>query len=335
MSVRGTDAPLVSILVPTIGRLDYLRDTIASVRDQTIRDFEVLVLDNASSPAAAEALEQWANSDGRVRILRAESRIPMFANFNRGIAAAAGKYITFFHDDDLYLPRFLEETTAGLERHASAALAGTNADVIDDQGRVIDRRRTIPSTGIMRGRDYIERLLRRGRNIVSMPGVVFRRAAIRDAFDDSLSIHFGDFVLLMRIAEKYDLFLTNEPLVRVRRHAGQASLAMPFSEGIPHRTRTLLDYCDEYLGRHPDDVEFVARLRRRIGLVHRVGLAWGWAVARSPEEATACRDRLGDTVFDAAAQTLMRTVDRTPVRVAFRSRAWRAVARKIGAAFGV
>src|SRR5689334_13001499 len=108
-------APLVTVCVPTIGRTEYLPFTIDALRAQTRGDYEILVLDNASPPDAQAQLEAWAAREPRVRVLRVDPRIPMFANFNRGIAAARGKYVTFFHDDDVYRPRFLELLVGALE----------------------------------------------------------------------------------------------------------------------------------------------------------------------------------------------------------------------------
>src|SRR5947209_6388379 len=112
--------PKVTLLLPTIGRLDFIEDTKRSVGQQTYLDFEAIVLDNASDPKARRVLTEWAATDSRLRIDRVDSRIPMFANFNRGIRASSGEYVAFFHDDDLYHPRLLERAVEALDRHPSA-----------------------------------------------------------------------------------------------------------------------------------------------------------------------------------------------------------------------
>ena len=151
--------PLVSILVPTIGRDAFIEQTIESVQAQTLSDFEVIVLDNASPTSSARRLMEWADADKRVRVLRSDTFLPMFANFNRGIAVANGEYVTFFHDDDVYGPGFLEAMVRGLETHPSAGMAGSNHEFIDERGRVIERRRWIRSTGLVDGRSYIQGLI--------------------------------------------------------------------------------------------------------------------------------------------------------------------------------
>lgn len=327
--------PLASILIPTIGRDAFIEQTIESVQAQTLPDLEVIVLDNASPTSSARRLMEWADADKRVRVLRSDTFLPMFANFNRGIAVANGEYVTFFHDDNVYAPGFLEAMVSGLETHPSAGLAGSNYEFIDERGRVIERRRWIRSTGLVDGRSYIQSLIRRGRSIITMNDLVFRRPVLQGAFDDSLSIHFGDFVLLMRIAESWNLFLSADSLMKVRRHLGQASQSIPLSRGIPQRTRVLNDYCVEYLARHPNEKSSVTKLQRRIALLHRVGMIWGWAFASDLSEATACMNQLGESTIDSGLKTVMRTIDNTPLRTVLRSPAWLSIARKVGTILGV
>ena len=90
--------PLVSICVPTIGRVEYLSAALQSLREQTYEHSEVIVLDNASGPEAQSVITGFVANNSNARILRVNERVPMFENFNRGIRAAVGKYVVFFHD---------------------------------------------------------------------------------------------------------------------------------------------------------------------------------------------------------------------------------------------
>jgi glycosyltransferase involved in cell wall biosynthesis len=322
-------AVLATVIVPTIGRLDYFADTRRSVEQQTFRDFEILVLDNASPPAAAAALREWSRSDSRLRILRVDERIPMFENFNRGIFAARGKYIAFVHDDDVYLPNYIRSSIEAMERHPSAAFCGSNYQFIDEAGRVIEHRRWIERTELVPGRRYIARMLGGARSFVPTPGLVFRRDAIRHGFDPDLSVHFGDYVWLMRIAERHDVMLLQETLIRIRRHGAQASRSLGMSRAIPLRTRTLLDYCAEYLARHPDEEAFVRGMERRIRMVHRLGLTWGWAVAPEEGEARDCAAALGHGIADRGLRTVLGALGAARARSVV-ARGFRRLSRHIG-----
>ncbi|MBX3196817.1 MAG: glycosyltransferase family 2 protein [Labilithrix sp.] len=306
--------PRVTVLVPTIGRMAYLPAAKLSLASQTWRDYRVRVLDNASPLEARTFLEQWAAEDDRVTIDRVDERIPMFANFNRGMRAARTELVTFVHDDDVYLPRYLEVLAGALEANPGAAFSGSNFDFVDEDGRVIEERRWIRTTELWSGARYVAELVGRNRNPVPMPGLVFRRRAFGpDGFDESLPIHFGDFVLLMRAAEEGGMVACDERVVQIRKHAAQAS-ALPLSGSIGMRTELMASYLDEYGARHPAEAPLVARLRRRVALAHRVGLVWGWLSSEDPAERAACLEQLGRRPPDAVVRSVLRWADRRGLR---------------------
>jgi glycosyltransferase involved in cell wall biosynthesis len=304
----------------------------AALERQVFRDYEVIVLDNASPPDAVKHIQQWARKLGSTaRIMRSEQRLPVYANFNRGILAARGKYIAFFHDDDIYHPEFLARTVEQLERVPDACIAGTNYDVIDEMGRVTGRRRPFRRTEAMSGREYIMSVLRTGRSPIPMQGVVYRRAALPEAgFDVAQPTHFGDFVLLMRLVEQGSVATLRDVLLQVRKHESAAS-QIPYSRAVPMRTKVLLAFCREYAERH-SEIE-VDRLVRWVERGHRVSLLYGWFAAADDAEARACADYLGASVTAERLRVLLRALDKVRIRRA--SKLWRRLGRRVGEAAGL
>ncbi|MGH2727704.1 MAG: glycosyltransferase family 2 protein, partial [Actinomycetota bacterium] len=99
-------SPLVSVIVTTYERQAMLGEAIASVLAQTIQDFEIVVVDDASpTPATAPA-------DPRIRVVRRETNGGEPAARNSGLDAARGRYVAFLDDDDRYVP---ERLAIGLE----------------------------------------------------------------------------------------------------------------------------------------------------------------------------------------------------------------------------
>lgn len=306
--------PSITILVPTIGRMEFLPDTRRAIDAQTRTDFCVIVLDNASPPAARAYLDEWSKADTRVEIARLEERIPMFSNFNRGMRAVRTPFVTFFHDDDVYRPRFLEVLVGALEQHPTAAFSGSNFDFVDENGALLEKRRWIARTAWWSGERYIHSLVSRGRNTVPMPGLVFRREAYPvDGFDESLPIHFGDFVLLMRSVEERGMVACAEPVVGIRKHSGQASQTTQ-SVTIPLRTRLMREYLDELVGRHPRTSPLAVSLRRRLEVNHRLGMLMGWISATDEVERDACLDGLGESSPDVALRVSLKWLDQHGLR---------------------
>jgi glycosyltransferase involved in cell wall biosynthesis len=213
----------------------------------------------------------------------------MFANFNRGIDAATGDFIAFFHDDDVYLPQFIEHELDMLIANPTAGIVGSNYYLIDDTSRVIGMRRLVNKTEVIPGRDFIKGLVWRGRNVLGTPGIMYRRELLSACcFDESLSIHFGDGVVLMRLAELSDVALVDAPLLQVRIHPTAASALLSASEAAVQRSRLLHAYTAEYAQRWPDDQAFVRSLQRAVRRSDRIALLWCWIAARDEAEAEEC-----------------------------------------------
>ncbi len=268
--------PLVSVLVPTIGRPEFFDDLLRSVRQQTYANIEVVVLDNASGDDAARAFAEWARTDSRVRVRRLESRVPVFRNLNRGIAEAKGKYVVFFHDDDVYAAALLARAVDALEAYPRARFFASNYDFVDERGVLTEKRRWIRRDACIPGRQFVEMMLHRGRGIVVTPGVVFRRSTLDDGFDERLSLHYGDYIILMRMAERGDVYLGTDALVSIRRHAAQQSLEMSFSAGdtaadelVPRLLRWISEPAPQRCTIHSLDEaarDFASPYRARMGM---------------------------------------------------------------------
>jgi glycosyltransferase involved in cell wall biosynthesis len=98
-----TKTPLVSVVIPTHNRPDMLREAIASVRAQTLKDYEIIVVCNGSSP---EDLARYATIPDIAPIVTDRKGIGLALNI--GIHAARGEWVAFLDDDDLWEPNKLE-----------------------------------------------------------------------------------------------------------------------------------------------------------------------------------------------------------------------------------
>lgn len=106
--------PSISIILPTRDRARLLRRAIASVQAQTWRDFELIVVDDASTDDTAAVL--GALADPRLRVIRHEVGRGAAVARNAGIAAARGEYVAFMDDDDYWLVQKLEEQLQALHQ---------------------------------------------------------------------------------------------------------------------------------------------------------------------------------------------------------------------------
>ena len=106
--------PLVSVIVPTRNRAGYLlRRSIDSVLAQTFRDFELIVVDDASSDETPQLLATF--TDPRLRVIRREQSSGVAAARNAGVREARGEFVAFNDDDDVWLARKLERQVEAMQ----------------------------------------------------------------------------------------------------------------------------------------------------------------------------------------------------------------------------
>lgn len=107
--------PLVSVILPTRDRPGLLRRALRSVADQTVRDFEVIVINDGGEPVDG-VVRQFTNVDSRITLVNLPTSRERSAARNVGISVARGRYIAYLDDDDYYYPFHLETALTALSR---------------------------------------------------------------------------------------------------------------------------------------------------------------------------------------------------------------------------
>lgn len=100
--------PLVSIVTPVYNSADFLPETLESIRMQTFKDFEHLIVDDGSTDKSSSILERYASQDARIRIIRLKGNSGPAKARNTAIEEARGRFIAFVDSDDVWLPQKLE-----------------------------------------------------------------------------------------------------------------------------------------------------------------------------------------------------------------------------------
>ncbi|WP_380872517.1 glycosyl transferase [Sphingomonas sp. DBB INV C78] len=134
--------PLVSIIVPAFDAEPFIAATLASASAQTLRDIEIIVVDDVSHDRTPEIVAAAAVQDPRIRLIRQPRNGGPSVARNTGIAAATGTWIALLDADDRYEPDRLERMVACAERH-DADLVSDNLLLVPEE-RPDDTRPMIP-----------------------------------------------------------------------------------------------------------------------------------------------------------------------------------------------
>lgn len=133
--------PRVTVLMAVHNGEAFLPATLASLASQTLRDFELLVVDDASTDGTAQILTDAARSDDRIRVLQNAQNLGLTRSLNVGLGEARGDFIARLDADDLADPQRLEIQAGFLQENPDHVLVGACEQVIDSDGRKLRKGR--------------------------------------------------------------------------------------------------------------------------------------------------------------------------------------------------
>ena len=129
----GAPSAIVTILIPTYKRADYLREAIQSALAQTYSAIEILVLDDASPDETPAVVAEFAN-EPRLRCIRHAQNVGIAENWRRGIAACRGDFFCLLHDDDTLEPDFVARLAPPLQHDPALVVSFCDHWVVNAQG---------------------------------------------------------------------------------------------------------------------------------------------------------------------------------------------------------
>lgn len=127
----------LSIGLPVYNGERYVVEAINSLLAQTFRDFELIIMDNASTDRTEELCRGAAVGDNRIKYHRSDVNIGPVRNFNRVFHLGTRKYFKWAAHDDTYAPEYLEKCVSILDRYEDVVLCTTRTRLIDDQGQTL------------------------------------------------------------------------------------------------------------------------------------------------------------------------------------------------------
>lgn len=206
--------PRVSVIIPFYNRIKWAGEAVQSVLQQTMQDFEIILVDDGSSENIADSVDL---SHPKILYHKQENKGPAAAR-NLGMDQARGEYIAFLDSDDLYLPRMLEHQVAVMDANPEVILAHTSYNLFDQNYELHEEK----DSGTFTGKVF-PRILFDGCSIACST-VLLRRSALQpaDRFNEALRIG-EDVVLWHQITERGSIIGTNEVLAYVRLHGDNAA----------------------------------------------------------------------------------------------------------------
>ena len=261
--------PRISVVVTCYNCRDYIGDAIRSVAAQTLRDFDCVIVDDASTDDSAAVVQQTLDelADPRFRLVRLEKNVGQTGATRRGLAETRGTFVCFLDSDDLWNEDFLERHLAAhLNETYAVGFTACNARLIDGQGALIagcvywfgkdraraDRDQTfapvdparVPSIDTVKGtadwrsqtpyRLYTKRVVHWV--WVSTSSMMFRRSLIDLVFPDDDEVYrlHMDFYIVVMAQMVAGSLLIDEALYSYRLHGRNGAADNPVLGGRLH-----------------------------------------------------------------------------------------------------
>lgn len=131
-------SPHVSVILATYNGSRFLREAIESVLSQEYSNFELIIVDDASTDLeVGEILESYKKQDNRIISLRNQRNMERSWSKNIWVQHARGEYIAFIDDDDIWNKDKLSRQLQVLESHPDIGIVGTFARFIDESGKLL------------------------------------------------------------------------------------------------------------------------------------------------------------------------------------------------------
>lgn len=214
--------PVISVLTPVYNGERYLAECIESVRSQTRKDWEYIVVDNCSQDGSADLAERYAAIDERIRVVRCDEFVGPNRNFSRSarLMSPRSKYCKFLSADDWMYPECLARMVSVAERHPTVGIVSSyhlHGKFVEHDGFVPYTEEVVPGAQVIR-----TKLLDNEYLIGSPSQLLYRADLVRrtDPFFDDIIWH-ADGDAHFRTLLEYDLGFVHQVLTFTRVHPGR------------------------------------------------------------------------------------------------------------------
>lgn len=242
MGTQRTSAPPVTWLLPVRNGMPYLGETLATIEQQTYRNWQVLAWDNGSTDGTVEELHRWIPhrlpgqvvSDRPTALGEARARL---------VQEAPTELCAWIDADDLNTADRLALQVEFLAAHPKVAAVGGQILLVDDCNRVIGTDQTFPT----RDCDIVPDML--CGPSMAQPAVLFRRSAVLGVgnYRNIGPVNVEDYDLWLRLSTRYQLANLPVPVLRYRVHERSSTV-------VAQRTGVLLQATMERFAEHAPSV---------------------------------------------------------------------------------
>jgi predicted O-linked N-acetylglucosamine transferase (SPINDLY family)/glycosyltransferase involved in cell wall biosynthesis len=227
-AARKSTLPLVSILIPTHNRPDYLEIALKSALEQTYENIEIIISDNGDDNLSQERLVPYLERYPHITYYRKQG-MSAIENFCKCLELSTGEYINYLMDDDVFHTDKIERMMYFYINYPNTGLVTSFRQLIDEQGHHLPQlpgtEQLFPVDTVITGQSFGDLMLTNGTNLVGEPTTVLvRRADIGDIFGTFAGRQYtvlSDIATWLSILATRDCIYISDTLSYFRIHSKQ------------------------------------------------------------------------------------------------------------------
>ena len=220
--------PLVSIVIPTHDRPDYLTLALNSALAQTYENLQIVISDNSGNDLAREAIAEHLARDPRI-VFTTQTGGGFMENWFNALSHATGDYVNFLMDDDLFAPTKVARMVDYFVKYPTVRLVTSFRELIDADGKTLaplpGTQRLFETDTVLAGTSMSEFILKAGMNLIGEPTTaMYRRQDVGAGlgrFCDRQYTVLTDLATWLEVMHGQHCVYIAEPLSYFRIHGGQ------------------------------------------------------------------------------------------------------------------
>jgi glycosyltransferase involved in cell wall biosynthesis len=254
--------------MPNRNKEPFLAEAISSVLSQTFADFELVVVDDASTDRSASLVTESGKNDPRIRLIEhASHRGPASAR-NTAIREARGEFVFLLDSDDVFSPTWIEHAMRRFRSVTGRWVAYADWWVMNERGDRLARKRShTTSSGAMFG-EFLSMSLQVN-SVLAAPRSCFIEAGMYDE-----SVEWGeDYDLVLRMSQRFPFAYVDEEVYGYRLHPGNSWRRLSKQELYRHKAKVLGKHVGE--GNGWLTPKRMSEVEGRLAMYYRISGQWG------------------------------------------------------------
>ena len=241
--------PQVSVLMSTYNCGRFLSEAVLSILRQSFHDFELIIIDDASTDETPSILRRFAQMDARIQWERNEFNRRLGPSLNRGLRLCRADLLARADADDIHQPRRLEKQVSFMQAHPAIGVLSAVEEQMDEQGQFLRFKPTFTE-------DSEIRLFHMFTHTMSHTAVIYRKELVTrvGGYDESFATGPEDYDLFARLFLVTRFANLPEALVRYRVRAGSDEQS-PFPWRQRMKNQVAARQLSHYLGRDVAETE--------------------------------------------------------------------------------